>query len=126
MWGELRAEADKAVNELYDGLVNGIPEKELAVKKEELKAEYKKKGYYVGSGAIESGNKVVVQGRCKQAGMMQDEKNAHYTLALRAKTESGLWASRVQPLIVPATAPKLHRKNNRTQAMRPLDGNKAS
>jgi hypothetical protein len=33
MWGELRAEADSIFNKLYDGLVNGIPEKELVVKK---------------------------------------------------------------------------------------------
>ena len=31
--------------------------------------EYKEKGYFVGSGAIGSGNKIVVQRRCKQAGM---------------------------------------------------------
>jgi hypothetical protein len=36
--------------------------------------------------------------------MMWDEKNAQYMLALRAKTESGLGASRVQPLIIPAAA----------------------
>ncbi|MDR0685704.1 MAG: ISKra4 family transposase, partial [Spirochaetaceae bacterium] len=38
--------------------------------------EYRKQGYYVGSGPIESGNKVVVQRRCKQAGMRWDETNA--------------------------------------------------
>ncbi|MDR0759166.1 MAG: hypothetical protein LBF74_03540 [Treponema sp.] len=67
-------------------------------------AEYKKKGYYVGSGAIESGNTVVVQRRCKQAGMKWNKKNAQYMLMLRAKAESGLWASRVQPLITPVAA----------------------
>jgi hypothetical protein len=65
-------------------------------------AEYKGKGYYIGSGAIESGNKVVVERRCKQAGMRWDERNAQYMLALRAKTESGLWPSKVEPLIVAA------------------------
>jgi hypothetical protein len=47
-------------------------------------------GYYIGSGPIESGNKSVVQQRCKQAGMMWDKKNAQYMLALSVKTESGL------------------------------------
>jgi hypothetical protein len=28
MWSELRVEADKTINELYDGLVNEIPENE--------------------------------------------------------------------------------------------------
>jgi hypothetical protein len=65
-------------------------------------AGYKEKGYYVGSGAIESGNKVVVQRRCKQAGMRWDERNAQYMLALRAKTESGQWAAKVVPLIAAA------------------------
>ncbi|MDR1301677.1 MAG: hypothetical protein LBK43_04305 [Treponema sp.] len=32
-------------------------------------AEYKRRGYYIGSGPIESENKTVVQKRCKQAGM---------------------------------------------------------
>jgi hypothetical protein len=65
-------------------------------------ARYKAQGYYVGSGAIESGNKVVVERRCKQAGMRWDERNAQYMLALRAKTESGLWPSKVEPLITAA------------------------
>lgn len=52
---------------------------------------YKAMGYYVGSGAIESGNKVVMQKRLKLAGMRWDEICAQYLLALRTKFESGLW-----------------------------------
>jgi len=53
--------------------------------------QYIKKGYYVGSGAIESGNKVVLQKRLKLAGMRWNEQTAQYLLSLRAKFESGLW-----------------------------------
>jgi hypothetical protein len=38
MRSELRVKADGIFNELYDGLVNGIPEKELTVKKRRTKA----------------------------------------------------------------------------------------
>jgi len=52
---------------------------------------YKEKDYYVGSGVIESGNKVVLQKRLKLAGMRWDPLAAQYLLSLRAKYESGLW-----------------------------------
>lgn len=52
---------------------------------------YKEKGYYVGSGAIESGNKVVLQKRLKLAGMRWNEITAQHLLTLRAKLESELW-----------------------------------
>lgn len=61
--------------------------------------EYKKHGYFVGSGAIESGNKTVMQARLKQAGMRWGVSNATVVLALRSKLESGLWDSQVVPLI---------------------------
>lgn len=53
--------------------------------------EYRKMGLFVGSGAIESGNKVVLQKRLKQAGMRWEPQTAQYMLALRAKSESGMW-----------------------------------
>jgi len=53
--------------------------------------EYKEKGYYVGSGAIESGNRVVLHKRLKLAGMRWDDLSAQYLLSLRAKYESDLW-----------------------------------
>ena len=53
--------------------------------------EYQEKGYFTGSGAIESGNKVVLQSRLKQSGMRWEAETAQYLLTLRAKRESGLW-----------------------------------
>lgn len=53
--------------------------------------EYKAKGYFIGSGAIESGNKIVLQERLKQAGMRWEPETAQYLLTLKAKRESGLW-----------------------------------
>jgi hypothetical protein len=65
-------------------------------------AEYKRHGYYIGSGPIESGNKTVVQKRCKQAGMRWNETNAQYMLTLRAKEESGLWVKAMEDSIFAA------------------------
>jgi hypothetical protein len=53
--------------------------------------EYKNKDYYIGSGMIESGNKVVVQKRMKQAGMRWGIDGAQYMAVLRAKHESNRW-----------------------------------
>jgi hypothetical protein len=61
-------------------------------------AEYIKKGYFIGSGAIESANKTVLQKRLKQAGMRWNTETAQYLLTLRAKQESGLWR---QDVVVP-------------------------
>ena len=61
--------------------------------------DYKAKGYFVGSGAIESGNKTVMQERLKLAGMRWYQDSAEKLLALRAKLKSGLWESEVVPLV---------------------------
>ena len=53
--------------------------------------EYKRKGYFCGSGAVESGNKVVLQKRLKQAGMRWETETAQYLLTLKSKYESGRW-----------------------------------
>ena len=58
--------------------------------------EYKEKGYFVGSGAIESANKLIVQRRLKQAGMRWSVEGAQALLSLRAKVESGLWDQAMQ------------------------------
>ena len=58
--------------------------------------QYEKKGYFIGSGAIESGNKLIVQDRLKRAGMRWNNPTAQYMLTLRTKVESGLWHTDVE------------------------------
>jgi hypothetical protein len=65
-------------------------------------AGYRQKGYRVGSGPIESGNKTVLQKRCKLAGMRWNVPSAQHVLSLRAKEESGLWEKVVRPLLLAA------------------------
>ena len=59
-------------------------------------AAYLGKGYFIGSGAIESGNKIVLQDRLKRAGMRWNTPTAQAMLTLKAKAESGLWFSDVE------------------------------
>jgi hypothetical protein len=54
-------------------------------------AAYKNRGWYVGSCAIESGNKSVIQFRVKQAGMRWNQETAQFILSLMAKSKSSLW-----------------------------------
>jgi len=55
--------------------------------------QYKAKGWFVGSGAIESANKTIVQQRLKRSGMRWSVLGAQAILTLRAKVESRLWYS---------------------------------
>jgi hypothetical protein len=59
-------------------------------------ASYREKGYFIGSGAIESGNKIILQDRLKRAGMRWNVKNAQSILTLKTKAESKLWLSDVE------------------------------
>ncbi len=52
---------------------------------------YRQEGYPVGSGSVESGCKVVVQARLKQAGMRWSRDGAQAMLALRSVLLSGQW-----------------------------------
>jgi len=61
---------------------------------------YEQKGYFIGSGAIESGNKVVMQQRLKQAGMRWNVETAQNLLTLKSKAESGLWSRDVENYIL--------------------------
>lgn len=60
---------------------------------------YRAKGYFVGSGAIESGNKTVMQERLKLAGMRWYKDIAEALISLRAKLKSNLWEEEVVPLV---------------------------
>jgi hypothetical protein len=58
-------------------------------------AHYLEQNLFIGSGAIESGNKSVLQQRLKQAGMRWNPLTAQYLLTLRAKYKSKLWLQEV-------------------------------
>jgi hypothetical protein len=58
-------------------------------------ASYIEEGLFIGSGAIESGNKSVLQQRLKQAGMRWNPQTAQYLLTLRSKYKSRLWQHEV-------------------------------
>ncbi len=51
--------------------------------------KFRQQGLCIGSGAIESANKYVVQRRLKQAGMKWNEENANYMVHLRAEYING-------------------------------------
>ena len=52
---------------------------------------FRKEGYWIGSGVIESGCKHVIGERLKQAGMRWNREHAEKVLALRVLRASGLW-----------------------------------
>ena len=54
-------------------------------------ADYRKKGYYIGSTAIESANKYIVGQRLKQAGMRWRLHSANAMIWLRCKYFEGTW-----------------------------------
>lgn len=60
---------------------------------------YEKNGWFVGSGAIESSNKTVVQLRLKQAGMRWSVEGANYLIALRCMCESDNW-DKIEKMVV--------------------------
>ena len=61
--------------------------------------EYVSKGYFIGSGAIESGNRSTMQERLKLPGKRWDITTAQYVLSAKMKYDSGLWDSYVVPLV---------------------------
>jgi hypothetical protein len=78
---------DKRYN-LYDYIVNNRDSIDYKC--------YKSKGYYIGSGHIESGNKSVFQERLKRPGMMWNRDIAQHLLTLRSKLKSNLWSEDVK------------------------------
>lgn len=57
---------------------------------------YESKGYFIGSGAIESGNKIILQDRLKRAGMRWNTATAQAMLSLKTKAESDIWFTDVE------------------------------
>ena len=63
-------------------------------------AAYHEKGYSIGGGAIESGNKLILQDRLKRAGMRWNTATAQAIPTLKTKTESNIWFQDVkQPFL---------------------------
>jgi len=54
-------------------------------------AEYVKQGLAIGSGAIESTHRTLIQSRMKQAGMHWKKKNVQSIASVKARYESGRW-----------------------------------
>lgn len=53
--------------------------------------EYRKKGYFIGSGAVESANKYIVADRLKRSGMRWSLQHANALIWLRCKYYEGQW-----------------------------------
>lgn len=53
--------------------------------------QYKDKGYFIGSGAVEGGHKHVIQQRLKLAGMRWSRGGAQYIASLRTASKSDKW-----------------------------------
>jgi len=83
---------DKCPVNLYGYITNNINNIDYA--------SYEEKGYFIGSGAIESGNKVVMQQRLKQAGMRWNVETAQNLLTLKSKSESCLWHIDVEGFVL--------------------------
>lgn len=56
-------------------------------------AHFRAQGYPIGSGSVESGNKLVIQARLKGSGMHWARANVNPMVALRAADASGRWTS---------------------------------
>lgn len=66
--------------------------------------EYLRRGYGIGSGAVESAHKQVVQARLRQAGMRWSEIGAQRLLALRIRLLNGEWDELDRLRMVPVAA----------------------
>jgi hypothetical protein len=65
----------------------------LRSRREQIRyAEFVEAGYPIGSGAVESANKLVVERRLKGAGMHWARRNLNPMLALRCASANGRWA----------------------------------
>lgn len=74
---------------------------------------YLAQGWPIGSGAVESGNKVVVEARLKRAGMHWARDNVNPMLALRNAQCSGRWAEACSRILT-----QQHQQTLRTRQLR--------
>jgi hypothetical protein len=80
---------------VVENLPDNIPNLRVYIENNRSKINYPlylEKGYFVGSGAIESIQKTIVHQRLKRAGMRWNVDGAQAMLTLRAKDESRRWA----------------------------------
>lgn len=73
----------------------GVPNLHTYLSNNRNRMNYKalqQRGIKIGSGAVESGNKKVIQQRMKQSGMRWNVKTGQSVASLRAKSASGRWA----------------------------------
>lgn len=92
--GRVQDAIDIAKNKRVENIPVGTVNLPDYMEKNKHKINYKKfknEGYFIGSGAIESGNKMVIQRRMVQSGMHWGIEVSQYIATLRAKYESGLW-----------------------------------
>ena len=92
--GDIAAALAVLEKEDYDNLPKTVPNILGYIKNNINKIDYpayREAGYFVGSGAIESGIKVVIQRRLKQAGMRWSPEGAQYVASLRSKAVSNNW-----------------------------------
>ena len=94
----LNGEVQKAIKLVEEKKVDKVPENMVNlytyITNNQNRIDYKlfkEKGYYIGSGAIESANKTVIQQRMKQSGMRWSLNGGQYIAVLRTKHESNHW-----------------------------------
>jgi hypothetical protein len=83
-------------------------------------AAFQAQGYPIGSGMVESANKLVVEARLKGAGMHWARMNVNPMVALRAMACSDRWPTRWPQLWEALRAERSTRRRCRQQARRPM------
>jgi hypothetical protein len=91
------SKTEKAIEE-----INALGKKRIAKSKSDIinyiynnrnnidYAKYRKLGYFIGSGAIESANRTVLQERLKRPGMRWNKDNGQFVLSLMSKAKSDM------------------------------------
>lgn len=84
-------------------------------------AEFLGRGYPIGSGIVESANKLVVEARLKGSGMHWSRPNVNPMLALRAALRSGRWAQAWEQITHELRRGLRLRRSERRQARHPVE-----
>ena len=82
--------------------------KYLSKHKERMRyGTFRSKGFDIGSGAMESAHRTVIQKRMKQSGQRWTRKGGQHILALRVIEKNGLWDKLVEKIINPNKSQKV-------------------